>query len=100
MIEPSKMRLLILFCSAITMVTGKRSPFTGNGSLQATIDLPQIQFPFPAGTGGNLNRSSAVKTVVERTWNLYSQKAFGSDQIQPVNGSGVSTRCVWHQKLL
>ena len=97
MIEPSKMRLLILFCLAITMATGKRSPFTGNGSLQTTIDLPPIQFPFPAGSGGNLNRSAAVKDVIQRTWNLYS---FGSDQIQPVNGSGINTRCVWYQKLL
>jgi len=94
------MRLLILFCSVIAMATGYRPPFTGNGSLQTTIDLPPIQFPFHAGTGGDLNRSAAVKNVIERTWSLYSKKAFGSDEIQPVNGTGVTTRCVSYQKLL
>ena len=68
------------------------SPFTGNGSLETTVELPPIQFVFPEGAGGNVGRASAVRSVIERTWNLYAEKAFGNDQIQPVNGSGINPR--------
>jgi mannosyl-oligosaccharide alpha-1,2-mannosidase len=82
------MHLWVFFLSGAAAL----SPFTGNDSLQTTIQLPPIQFDFPAGSGGDVNRASAVKSVIERTWTLYAEEAFGSDQIQPVNGIGINTR--------
>jgi hypothetical protein len=82
------MHIWFLFLSGAVAL----SPFTGNDSLQTTIELPPIQFDFPVGSGADVSRASAVKSVIERTWNLYAEKAFGSDQIQPVNGSGITTR--------
>jgi len=65
---------------------------SGKGALDSTIELPQIQYPFSSGVGGDTPRRQKVKDVIQRTWELYAQEAWGWDEVKPNEGGGRDTR--------
>ncbi|KAF3938973.1 hypothetical protein ABW19_dt0203202 [Dactylella cylindrospora] len=55
-----------------------------------------IQYPFTQnGVGEDREKAEAVKEVMERTWRLYKEKAWGYDEIKPVSGDHKNTRNGW-----
>lgn len=65
---------------------------SGKGALDSTIELPQIQYSFSSGVGGDTPRRQKVKDVIQRTWELYAQEAWGWDEVKPNEGGGRDTR--------
>lgn len=70
---------------------GNSSP-TGNGTLPA---CKKIQYDFPSGQGSNAERAQAVKDAYLYAWNAYAEYAFGKDELQPLNASGVNDWYGW-----
>jgi hypothetical protein len=65
---------------------------SGKSALKSTITLPPIQFDFPPREGADSERREAVREVIERTWGLYAEDAWGWDEVRPVMGGGKDTR--------
>ncbi|KAK5118847.1 hypothetical protein LTR62_000056 [Meristemomyces frigidus] len=65
---------------------------TGNATLPA---CKKIQYNFPTGQGGNAERADAVKEAYLYAWNAYVKYAFGKDELQPLNASGVDNWFGW-----
>jgi Glycosyl hydrolase family 47 len=61
-------------------------------ALQNTIVLPKIQYNFRNGEGVDIERREKVKEAIQRTWELYSQQAWGWDEVRPVRGGGRDPR--------
>jgi len=65
----------------------------GSPSSTGYVALPTckpIQYAFPAGEGGNAERAAAIKEAYLYGWEAYVKFAFGKDELQPLNGSGVN----------
>lgn len=71
---------------------GGNSSLTGNGTLPA---CKKIQYDFPSGQGSNAERAQAVKDAYLYAWNAYAEYAFGKDELQPLNASGVNDWYGW-----
>ncbi|KAK3676043.1 hypothetical protein LTR78_004235 [Recurvomyces mirabilis] len=65
---------------------------TGNATLPA---CKKIQYDFPSGQGGNADRANAIKDAYLDGWNAYVKYAFGKDELQPLNASGVDNWFGW-----
>jgi mannosyl-oligosaccharide alpha-1,2-mannosidase len=65
---------------------------TANSTLGA---CKSIQYDFPAGQGGNADRADAIKQAYLDGWNAYVNYAFGKDELQPLNASGVDNWFGW-----
>lgn len=68
-----------------------------NGTLPA---CKPVQYPFPAGSGGNATRAAAVKEAYLYAWNAYEEYAFGYDELRPLTRSATNDWCRIIQKLL
>lgn len=62
-----------------------------NGTLPA---CKQVQYAFPAGTGGNATRAAAVKEAYLHAWDAYAEYAFGHDQLTPLTKSYTDNWCL------
>ncbi|EWC47234.1 hypothetical protein DRE_03353 [Drechslerella stenobrocha 248] len=73
--------------------------FSASSSLPNLTIPPgrRIQYPFrEKGVGGrDEEKADAVRKVMERTWKLYKQKAFGFDEIKPASGGYRNSRNGW-----
>ncbi|TKA69195.1 hypothetical protein B0A55_07072 [Friedmanniomyces simplex] len=54
-----------------------------------------IQYDFPAGSGGNAERAAAIVEAYLYGWEAYAKHAFGKDELQPLNASGVNDWYGW-----
>ncbi|KAK0275228.1 hypothetical protein LTR35_011276 [Friedmanniomyces endolithicus] len=90
--------------SSSTAAAATVAPFpnatTSAGSPSSTghVALPTckpIQYAFPAGEGGNAERAAAIKEAYLYGWEAYVKFAFGKDELQPLNGSGVNDWYGW-----
>ncbi|KAK5741670.1 hypothetical protein LTR17_003876 [Elasticomyces elasticus] len=82
--------------SALTAFSNATSPSGPSSTANATLPkCKQIQFDFPAGSGGNAERADAIKEAYLWGWNAYTKYAFGKDELQPLNGSGVNNWYGW-----
>jgi len=64
----------------------------GRSALETSVLLPRVQFLFPRGRGGDVARREKVREAIRRTWRLYSQEAWGWDEVKPVQGGGRDPR--------
>lgn len=64
----------------------------GKSALETTIILPKVQYKFRKGEGADIERREKVKEAILRTWELYSQEAWGWDEVRPVQGGGRDSR--------
>ena len=84
-----------MWSSTVQSVLLDPSPYmsyAGKAALETTIQLPELQYKFPNGSGADVERRDRVKDVIKRTWDLYVQQAWGWDEVRPVRGSGQDTR--------
>ncbi|KAK6531649.1 hypothetical protein TWF694_002827 [Orbilia ellipsospora] len=80
-----------LFSSSTESPTGPRGPH-----FHIPPSRLSIQYPFKKnGIGKDEAKAEAVKKVMERTWRLYKEKAWGADEIRPVSGERKNTRNGW-----
>ena len=78
--------------------TSSKAPFSNSTSTALPIStssgpLPackSIQHDFPAGSGGNAQRAAAVQEAYVFGWDAYTKYAFGKDELQPLNASGMN----------
>lgn len=61
-----------------------------NGTLPA---CKSVQYPFPAGTGGNATRAAAVKEAYQYAWDAYNEYAWGYDELQPLSKTATNDWC-------
>jgi len=64
----------------------------GRSALETSVLLPRVQFLFPPGQGKDVGRREKVREAIRRTWKLYSQEAWGWDEVRPVQGGGRDPR--------
>ena len=64
----------------------------GRGALESTIILPRIQYHFDKGDGGDPSRRTKIQETIRRTWELYTNEAWGWDEVKPTEGGGRDTR--------
>ncbi|TVY64346.1 putative mannosyl-oligosaccharide alpha-1,2-mannosidase [Lachnellula suecica] len=58
-------------------------------------DCVTIQYPFPAGQGGNSTRADAVKEEYRYVWAEYAKYAFGQDDLLPISHAGTNDLFGW-----
>ncbi|KAK5131655.1 hypothetical protein LTR08_000782 [Meristemomyces frigidus] len=79
--------------TSYTNSTSPASPTsTGSGPLPA---CKTIQYDFPAGSGSNADRAAAVQEAYVFGWDAYTKYAFGKDELQPLNASGMNDWYGW-----
>jgi hypothetical protein len=66
----------------------------GKSALATTITLPRLQYNFEKNEGGHDERRRKVKESIRRTWDLYTEQAWGWDEVRPVRGGGRNTRSI------
>ena len=66
-------------------------PYSGISPLESTIVIPTVQYNF-TDTNGQADRRENVTAAIKRTWDLYVQQAWGSDEVTPVTGKGQDPR--------
>jgi len=86
--------LFILWPEKPTLVDSSYLQYAGKSALTTSIVLPRLQYPFQNGEGRDERRRGTIREVIENTWALYVQEAWGWDEVRPVQGRGRDTLSV------